>query len=354
MLLKGMKCSLTSLDAWALMAEACRNAQHSIDFEQYIVHDDSVGRPFLEELARRAREGLRVRVILDDFGSRQMNQSPLLDDLRTAGVAVVFYRPLRFWRFVWPLASLPRTHSKLLYIDGDQGYVGSMCMAEHMRDWRDTQLFVTGEAVIEAQRDFERLWHELTLGTPVPKAFNADPVDYMAHDPDAKSFPIYEALLAEIERATRHIRLATPYFFPPRRLRDALWRARNRGVQISLLLSHKTDVPIADKAARAMYEWWQRLGFEVHLYEPVVMHAKYAVIDDRWATVGSCNYDILSLKCNREANFTLYDPLDVAVIAGHFDGDLTKCRAPTKADFTRQSFVDRWTGRLCALILKAL
>lgn len=355
MIRETMDFNLTTHEGWVRMAAACHKAKRTIDFEQYIVRNDPAGLNFLNLLADRARDGLRVRIILDAYGSRSLKGAPILTELEAAGAQVLFYRPFRPWYWLLPLLYFPRTHAKLLYVDGDDGYLGSMCMAEYMRDWRDTQVCLHGQLADDAQNDFERLWADMT-GTDTlpphrPDIIHTETTTYVAQHPQARDYPIYRALIEAIDSARHHVRLATPYFFPPRHLRHALNRARARGVEVSLLLSHRTDVALADKVSRTLVGQWRNAGYKVLFYQPTVMHAKYAIIDDHWATLGSCNYDHLSLCFNREANIILRDPQDIAAIAQHFDTDSQQALpSPDRVHNWR----DRWIGRFGAVLARVL
>jgi cardiolipin synthase len=156
-----------------------------------------------------------------------------------------------------------------------------------------------------------------------------------------------------IQAAQRSIYLATPYFFPPKIFRDALVNSRARGVNVTLILSSHTDIPFADHVMCGLIDHWQALGFEVLFYQPTVLHAKYALIDDEWATMGSCNFDVLSLQGNREANLILTSPAHVACLVRHCHDDRLNC-VPASAFKPVLSPWDLVIGRLGALIAKHL
>ncbi|ESQ79992.1 phosphatidylserine/phosphatidylglycerophosphate/cardiolipin synthase family protein [Asticcacaulis sp. YBE204] len=323
-----MQFHLSAEEAWYNLTRATAEAKMSIDFEQYIVRDDEMGRDFLDLLGRKAREGVRVRVILDAFGSRTLRGSDAITALRQAGAQVIFYGGLRFWQVFTPWKWFPRTHVKTLHVDGRLTLLGSMGLAEYMRGWRDTQVVLTPDISKAAEADFERLWTRLTRGKPdrdLPPEALAGPRSYAVQIPEDHYGQIYESLLQAVERARHSIRIATPYFFPPKRLRNALLAAQDRGVSIHLMLSGRTDVRSADFMTKRLKFKWLKLGFEVLVYQNTTLHAKYAVIDGDWGTVGSCNFDVLSLHLNREANMVVRDPGVVAILASHFETDRQHC-----------------------------
>jgi cardiolipin synthase A/B len=353
-----MEFHLTTADAWAVMTEACEKAEVSIDFEQYIVKADAVGHDFLRLLARKAREGLHVRIILDAFGSRAVGKTPVIAELEGAGAQIVFYHRLRPAELFKPLSWLPRTHAKLLHVDGTATYLGSMCLAEYMRSWRDTMVRLEDGLAEAARHDFETMWHDLEDGRldgdgeeTVVRQMDAC---YVSQNPRGGHFPLYNAFVSAIDGAKHEICIATPYFFPPKRLREALSRALARGVRVVLLLSHETDVPIADRVTRALLPSWRAKGFEVLLYQRSVLHAKYAIVDGEWATLGSCNFDYLSLCRNREANIILRDPAMVAEVARSFADDAVFARPPKREDERARSWFDGLMGRFGTMVLRRL
>jgi cardiolipin synthase A/B len=344
----------SSTQAWRALSHACRNAKKSIDFEEYIIRDDSVGNQLLDIFMVKAREGVRVRLLLDAFGCRRMRRHRVIEDLYDAGVQLTFYRPLNFLQNMIPTLGLPRDHAKALHIDGITSFVGSMCVAAHMAGWRDTLVAVDGPVALLAKEDFDREWCREALNfSYYPQRF----VDAATSDGFAAQIPafaiacILESLKNRIESAKIAILIATPYFFPTRCLRRTLIAARARGVTITLILASQTDIPLADTVTRGLISEWHSLGFEVVFYQPNVLHAKYAVIDDDWVTVGSCNFDLLSLKFNREANVILREPHHVAAFVCQMQEDLANS-APTPASNAVQNLWDRAVGRFGALVCR--
>jgi cardiolipin synthase A/B len=145
--------------------------------------------------------------------------------------------------------------------------------------------------------------------------------------------------------------IATPYFFPTRCLRNALVGAQARGVTITLMLASQTDIPLADTVTRGLITDWHNLGFDVVFYQPHVLHAKYAIIDNDWVTVGSCNFDLLSLKFNREANVILCEPDHVRAFVSQSQTDLSNC-GPAPVSNDNQNFWDKAVGKFGALVCR--
>lgn len=297
-------------EIWDAMYADCAAAQASIEFEQYIIMDDGAGRRFLELFARKAAQGVKVRLLFDGVGSRGILFSPHLDKIRKAGGEIHFYNPLHSHRAFNPRRWLPRSHVKTLLVDGRIAHTGSACLWEVMKHWHELHCRFTGDGAQDVARHFERLWKAEEKDE---KVRGNDPADmnaatgYAVSAPALHMNPIYKQLLSKIKAAKTSVRLVTPYFLPPHRLRRALIKAAKRGVNVEILMSAKTDVPLADHVSHSYFPGLLRHGIKIFLYPYQVLHAKYAIIDDTWATVGSTNMDYLSLLKNREANLIIRD-----------------------------------------------
>lgn len=321
----------TADDAWSGLLADLSAAQSDISLEQYIFADDEAGRPFFDLFIQKAREGVSVRLILDAVGSHTLRGSDTLLDMVEAGVKVHFYNEIGIDKIFSPRRWFPRNHCKTVIIDSRLVYIGSACVAEEMRDWRELQFrFDDSAAVKEVQNDFDSLWESMQTGKRLmfgsaPPPFEADgrALRYVSsRRPWRKTNPLYRELLWRIDHAQNNIRLATPYFMPPYRLRRALKRATKRGVRVALLMSEKTDVMIADWIARFYYPGLMRSGIGITLMTPDILHAKYMIVDGEWASIGSTNLDYLSFFRNREANVVLGYQEVIAEMIATFDEDV--------------------------------
>ncbi len=297
-------------DIWDAMYADCEAAKTSIEFEQYIIMDDSAGKRFLELFATKAVQGVRVRLMFDGIGSRGILISPHLDKIRKAGGEVHFYNPLHSYRAFNPRRWLPRSHVKTMLIDGRIAHTGSACLWEIMEHWHELHCRFTGIGVADVARHFAQIWEAEEKDERIHGTNPADltaKAGYAVSAPALHINPIYKQLLTQIKAAKSSVRLVTPYFLPPHRLRRALIKAARRGVRVEILMSAKTDVPLADHVSHSYFPGLLRHGIKLFLYPFQVLHAKYAIIDDAWATVGSTNMDYLSLLKNREANLIIRD-----------------------------------------------
>lgn len=295
---------------WDAMYADCKLARKSIEFEQYIMMDDYAGHRFLQLFADKARQGVKVRLMFDGVGSRGLLVNKLLDDIRLAGGEVYFYNSLLSRRAFMPSRWLPRSHVKTLLIDGEVAHTGSACLWEIMEHWHEMHCRFTGPAVAGVAAHFSSVWQARDKNEKIRDAqpdITADCAYAVSH-PALRINPIYRELLHQIGSAKKSVRLVTPYFLPPRRLHRALIRAARRGVNVEILASAKTDVPLADHVSHSYFPGLLRRKVRIFLYPDQVLHAKYAIIDEDWATIGSTNMDYLSLLHNREANLIIRVP----------------------------------------------
>lgn len=301
---------------WQRMYADCLAAKESIYFEQYILANDEIGAAFLKLFEQKAREGVQLRLTFDFIGSRDIQSSELVNAIRKSGGRIRFYNRLRFKDITSPSRWVPRNHCKTLVIDSRIAYVGSACIADSMKDWRDFHLRIADRPV-----------NGLLSGEA---AQQADDIVYVTHEPRQKPNPIYQALLDKINGAQKNIYLVTPYFFPPFALRRAMHKAVKRGVNVTIMLSKKSDVPFLSFCTRSYFPWLISRGVNIIFYTQSLLHAKYAVVDDDWAMLGSTNFDYLSLRYNKEGNLMIHGGALVQTLKGIFETDALICEQADK------------------------
>lgn len=288
------------------MKEACLNARASIDFEQYIFEDDAIGKEFVEVFLKKQKEGVKVRILCDMVGSFSFWSSPLPQRLRAAGAEMRFFHIVKPWRMGKILSWFFRDHRKVLVVDNTIGFVGGVCFRDQMRDWRDTHLKIFGPVVSEMREAFEELWQaaaeknifrRLKKGRKFVRGFY-----FITNSPYFRKRFLYREHLSAIRSAKRFIYFTTPYFVPDHRISRALRAAAGRGVEVKILLPAVSDIPWADRASRALWGRFLSAGVQLFRYHGDVLHAKTAVIDNSWSTVGSFNLDNMSILFNYEAN----------------------------------------------------
>lgn len=305
----------------ALEAAFDRAREH-IHLESYIYRADAAGRQIAAALIRAARRGVRTHLLIDGFGSKPLPET-LLQQMRDAGVQVLIYRPeVSRWRI--RRYRLRRLHRKLAVVDGSFGFVGGINIVDDADvpgapPQYDYAVAVQGPLVGEIFAAVRRVWnlvswsqlrqtrsrdHERAVTPPAAGSVRAR---FLLRDNLRHRRVIERAYLRAIGKARHEIILANAYFLPGTRFRHALISAAERGVRVTVLVQGQTDHPLANYAARALYGRLLEAGVEIYEYEKSVLHAKAAVIDGVWATVGSSNIDPFSLLLSREANVVVYD-----------------------------------------------
>jgi len=313
---------------WDAMRADISAAQKSVEMEQYILNNDDVGVGFMNLFLEKQRAGVQVRLLLDRVGSRTLYGSDYIRQLEEAGGQVRFYNPPLLKDLFRPARWFPRNHTKTLLIDSTIGWIGGVCIEAAMADWRDTMIRFTGPAVsmIEEKFHLERIrWRARFKRFVKRDRDERMPFEYIVHRPHLGPNPIYRRLVRAIREAKTSVDLVTPYFLPPFGLRRAIRLAAKRGVKVRVMMSEATDSPLADRVSHSYFPWMYRKGIRIFLYQKTMLHAKYAIVDDAWATIGSSNLDYLSLKHNREANILIRDPSIIATLRGHFDDDMKEC-----------------------------
>ncbi|OJY29618.1 MAG: hypothetical protein BGO98_48155 [Myxococcales bacterium 68-20] len=331
------------VEALPAMLAAIATAKREILLEMYWVAPDAVGIKFRDALVERARIGVTVRVIYDAVGSLSITPS-FWDPLVRAGGEVREYHPLSPLRPAFDLARIEqRDHRKILVVDGVRGFTGGINLARPwlpLEDggeaWRDDAIEVVGHASSELRTLFYKTWRRMgfrrlphdplrSLSLPndlVPLSKRPSGRVYVLASLRRSRRNLRREYLAHLNRATRSIEIANSYFIPDRNVRNALYRAVLRGVRVRVLVPTKSDVAIVQFALEAMYESLLRNGVEIYCHSGPMMHAKTAIIDDRFATIGSYNLDERSRTKNLEVNIAVADEAFATYVRRWFDRDL--------------------------------
>ncbi|MEI6187692.1 MAG: phospholipase D-like domain-containing protein [Alphaproteobacteria bacterium] len=298
-----------SSKAWQAIYQSCRNAKKSIYIEQYIFEADIVGKSFIKLLSIKAKQGVKVKVLCDWFGSINLYRSRIPQDFKKDGGEIYFYRPISIWQLLRPSTWFPRVHHKLFIIDNKVAYVGSMCLDKSMLDWRDTAIRLNYNTVKDTVKYFEILWEScrsrkrpssLKIELAQQKEFN-----FYANFPQDNNYLLCNEVLNRIHSAKKYIYMASPYFMPTKPFFSALKEAVKRGVEIILIIPKKYDSPFVYDLACSYYKEALRSSIKILRYKADLLHAKYIIIDDNWSTLGSLNFDYLSLRMNNELNVNI-------------------------------------------------
>lgn len=329
------------------MLGAIRAAKVSVHLETYILKADSIGRRFAEVLAERARAGVTVRVIYDSFGSMGIADD-FLDDLRSAGVFIAEYNPIAPWRKRFAL--LRRNHRKVLVVDDCVAFTGGLNIGEDYASiedgglgWRDTHVQVEGPIVTDLARLFHGTWRkcggedfplpdtgtEVQIGTALARVVNNRELK--------QRYRFRKAYRHAIKGASRSVDIMNAYFLPGLLLRRALRKAVKRGVTVRVIVPGDSDVKLVQLACEHLYPSFLRAGIKVYEWTGHMVHAKTAVIDGVWATIGSYNLDSQSLLQNLEVAVAAVDPPFAAVLQAEFNADLAHCTRITREHLKRRT-----------------
>lgn len=357
-------------EAYEVIFGAVAAARHHIHLQTYMLCSDAVGRRLAETLASRRRAGVEVRVLVDDFGSR-CAEPRFIEEMRSQGIEVAVHHPAGDSGLLDLGRANQRDHRKLLVIDGEVAFIGGTNLTSayrasafplgrrnRPRGWRDTDLKVEGPAVAAFQEVFLSAWRRLAPGPAAPDRLYFPPlpsrgearVGVLASRGGDGGNPIYETYLAAVEEARTRVWITQGYFAPERRLVAALADAARRGVDVRLLLPSFSDVPPVRHRGRAHYGELLRAGVRIYERHDAMLHAKTAVVDGLWATVGSFNLDHRSLLHNHEANGALLDSALAAQLEELFLADLRHSRAITLAEWERRPVGERLMERLSWLV----
>ncbi|AYH42546.1 cardiolipin synthase ClsB [Azoarcus sp. DN11] len=337
-------------DYFPALREAIEAAEREIFLETYIFENDGVGRTIAAALSRAAARGVAVRVLVDGFGGRSFVRA-LMPGLLADGVGVLIYRR-ELENFALRRRRLRRMHRKLAVVDGRVAFVGGINIIDDLthdgppNPRYDYAVRVEGplvEPILHSMHHLWRLvaWAGLRRRNPQPLIAPArtEPAGsvragFLIRDNLRHRRDIEEAYLDAIDSARREVLIVCAYFFPGRRFRQALVDAAARGVEVRLLLQGVSDHPMLHYATRALYPFFLARGIRLFEYRHSYLHAKVAVVDERWATVGSSNIDPFSLLLAREANVVIED----AGFAGRLRKSLERARAAGARELRREDW----------------
>ncbi len=326
----------------AAMEAAVLSAQSSIHLETYIFDQDPVGQHFAELLMVRQRAGVKVRILYDSVGTLGTPDA-FFERLRAAGIELHAVNPVNPFKLRGPWLPNNRDHRKILVVDGRIGFTGGVNISEtysnsslfHSRHrdnssvgWRDTHLQIEGPAVAALQTVFLQTWNALSdqpvagaeVFPPLP-AMGSKAVRVVASEPHGQ-MEIYEAYIQAIHAARQRIYLTAAYFVPDAAMLEALTDAARRGVDVKIVVPGVPEGGMVFYASHALFEPMLRGGIRLFQMREAVLHAKTAVIDGHWSTVGSANMDTRSFLHNSELNVIVIDEAFGSAMEAAFAEDL--------------------------------
>lgn len=355
------------------MFDAIRQARKYIHLEYFNYRNDSIGWALFGLLGEKAKEGVEVRVLCDDFGNRS-NDHPLkkhhLDSIRSLGIQIRIFDPMKF---PWINHAYHRDHMKIAVIDGNIAYSGGMNVADYyihgkpeIGSWHDMHMRLEGQVVERYEQVFAKMWKGETSeelpatvyaanSSYVYEGLRRDTSEDARHkqlavvyrQPGKDSPLMRNAYVAAIDAAKHHIQIVNPYPTGVYSVRSALYRALKRGVRLEFMVSAKSDVPVTPDVVAIQMRRLMNRGCEVYYYEEGFHHSKFMIIDGELCTVGSANMDARSMLFDYEINSFIFSPSTARELQQIFEHDKKKCTLLTKDGFKKRfNLWHRFVGRV--------
>lgn len=346
---------------------AIDEARYEIYLQTYIYEADQTGYRIGDALKRAVQRGVRVHVLLDGFGCKDLPRL-YIEELLEAGVEVLIYRP-KISPWTLKRSRLRRLHRKLVVIDGAIAFVGGINIVDdynasnHGLPRVDYAVSIRGELLAQIRSSARRLWrriawsHLLRVDTrilPISEKVVAGKVRaaFVVRDNLLHRRDIEQSYLKAIQHAKSEILLANAYFIPGMNFRKALIAAARRGVRVRLLLQGKREYFLMF-ATHYFYSDFLAEGIQIYEYRKSFMHGKVAVIDREWATVGSSNIDAFSLFLAREANIVILDSAFAQTLAADIEHNILDGAQEILAEnWTRGNYLKRTLSSLVYLVVR--
>jgi cardiolipin synthase len=355
------------------MMAAAQAAKTTINLETYIFDQDQVGMQFADLLIEKQKQGVTVNVLYDSVGTLGTPQA-FFDRMKAAGISLIAFNPVNPAKATGKWEINNRDHRKLMVVDGKTAFTGGINISSTYANssffrsrrqptttdskqvgWRDTHIKIEGPAVAALQWTFINAWVRQEAGE-LPEREYFPPlvpvgdkiVRVLATDPE-HGFEIYKSLVVAIQEAKKSIHITSAYFVPDKQIVEALSAAARRGVDVKLVLPGVTDHGLVFHAGRAFYDELLENGVRIFQLQVAVLHAKTAVIDGTWSTVGSANIDRRSFLHNYELNVVILDPGFGRDMESAFNEDLRDSIEITREAWGKRPWADRikeWAARL--------
>lgn len=349
----------TGDEAFAQMLAAVDTAQSSVRLEMYIFVADEVGKAFRDALVRAQQRGAHAQVLLDAFGSFNLQEN-FWEPLTRAGGEFRWFNPLRLDRWSH------RDHRKLLVCDAATAFVGGLNIAESFagdgvtRGWRDLELRLNGPLAGELAASFDAQFAAAIAASMPFSQFKQPSGACRSSTPDGElllsgpgrggATPIKRTLVEDLRQA-RVVKIISAYFLPTWRIRRELRRIARQGGQVQLLLAGQSDVPLARLASQRLYQGFLSAGVEIYEYQPQILHAKLFLID-QVVYIGSANLDTRSLTINHELLIRLPNEKLAYEASRLFQDDLRYCRKIEPARWlSARNWWQRWKERWAYFLL---
>ena len=349
---------------YAAMFKAMENARDHINIETFIIEDDETGHRFSELMLKKQAEGVQVNLIYDSVGSLK-TAAPFFQRLRDAGIQVVAFNPIKPQKAPKSWSLVNPDHRKILIVDGKVVFTGGINISEVYSSrlsarkrrklekegpihWRDTDVQIEGPVVAEFQKLFLDTWQRqkgpnLSERNYFPdlKAVGNALVQAVASSPGQSNRLTFVLYVSAIMFSENSLHLTNAYFVPDAETLKALRDAAGRGVDVKLILPEKTDTSLILNAGRYYYSELLKSGVKIYELRDVMLHAKTAVIDGVWSTVGSTNMDFWSFSSNDEVNAVILNKEFAAEMEKMFARDLAESNEIRLEEWEKRPLLNR-------------
>ncbi|GGB35331.1 cardiolipin synthase [Virgibacillus dakarensis] len=348
-------------EKFAALIKDLEQATDHIHLLYYIIRYDQLGKQIADCLVKKANEGVEVRVLYDDMGSRSLSRK-FIKRIRRAGGQIEAFFPPKIPKVNFKINY--RNHRKLAIIDGRIGYIGGFNIgdeylgkAKKFGYWRDNHLRVVGDAVTNMQTRFILDWNQASRNDILyeDRYYAAVPegdvgIQIVSSGPDSEWEQIKNGYIKMILSAKEYVYVQTPYFIPDESLRDALRIAALSGVNIKVMIPNKPDHPFVYWATLSYVGDLLNAGAEVYIYQNGFLHAKTIIVDGKIASVGTANIDVRSFRLNFEVNAFLYDAVIAEKLVEAFQHDISLSTQMTKKLYEKRSLGIRFKESLSRLL----
>lgn len=367
-------------DSFRTIFDLVKAAKELICLAFYIFRNDETGRKLSEILKEKSREGVKIYLLYDHFGSLS-TPGGFWKSMKNAGIKIMASRPFKWTN---PFRYVHRDHRKLIIVDMKKAFTGGLNIANeysglHFKhketSWRDTGILLDGPIAGELFKNFAQSWyawsgenieHFLSIAKhqhyekhDIPDFF------YCKHKGGLLTIPIFsdsargrrklrKLLYYSINNSQKSIHLTTAYFIPSWRMIESLINAVKRGVRVRLLVPDKSDIPAASYAGRAFFTTLLNAGVEIYTYLGQILHAKTYVFDDQWSIIGSTNLDFQSFRYNDEGNVGILDAGFASNLINIFEEDIKNSHKIELASWKERPFLDKLKEHFFSLFRRRL
>ena len=321
------------------MLEEIEKAEREVFIGTFIWKGDEIGRRFVDALARKAREGVRVYAVFDGLANAFV---PPAFKRFPKEIHCLHFRPLSGPRSILNPRNVFRFHRHVMSVDGRTAFLGGYNIGSlYAAGWRDTHVRVRGDATREVDNAFADFWNA-HRDEELPEIESTRERDWnpavrvRRNDPYMRIFPIRGMYLEAIDRANSHVYLTHAYFVPDRALKAHLIEAARRGVDVQVLVPEQSNHVTADWLARRHFHELLEAGVRIFRYKHIMIHSKTATVDGLWSTIGSANIDRYSMLGNYELNLEVYSRRLAAQMERMFEVDKTNAEELTLAEWEQR------------------